>query len=243
MAKLILSLDGVVIRDIKIDKDRIGIGRKPHNEVVIDNLAISGEHAVVSRVENDVFIEDLGSTNGTLVNGEPVTKHLLQDNDLVEIGKYKLKYIAERVNRPQDDFEKTMVLRASPLAGRPLGGPSAQFSPGDTQAGVPAYTDSGAHRVAEVAAAKPPLGVLQILNGSHAGKELELTKNLTTVGKTGEQVAVLTRRPQGYTITHVDGPKRPIVNGVELDAQAHSLKDRDVIELAGIKMEFFYKNQ
>ena len=92
-------------------------------------------------------------------------------------------------------------------------------------------------------AAKPgqPLGAIQLLSGGNAGKELELTKPLTTLGKPGVQVAVLTRRPQGYFITHVEGAKRPAVNGQEIGAAPHSLKDHDVIELAGIKMEFFLK--
>lgn len=231
MAKLILSLDGVVIRDIKIDQDRISIGRKAHNEVVIDNLAISGEHSLVTRVVNDIFVEDLGSTNGTLVNGELVKKHLLQDNDMIEIGKYKLKFVAEKINRPaQDDFEKTMIIR-SPLAGHG----AAPVAP------APAAAQAPAAPMSAPAAAAARIGALQILTGSHAGKELELTKNLTTIGKTGEQVAVVTRRPQGYFITHVDGPRHPVVNGIELDAQAQALNEHDVIELAGIKMEFFFK--
>ena len=86
-----------------------------------------------------------------------------------------------------------------------------------------------------------PLGAIQLLSGANAGKELELTKPLTTLGKPGVQVAVLTRRPQGYFITHVEGAKRPAVNGQEIGAAPHSLKDHDVIELAGIKMEFFLK--
>lgn len=226
MAKLILSLDGVVIRDIKIDQDRISIGRKPHNEVVIDNLAVSGEHSLVTRVGQEIFVEDLGSTNGTLVNGEPIKKHELQDNDMIEIGKYKLKFVAEKLQRPAaDDFEKTMVIR-SPLSGGQMPPPVApRPAPAPVAAAAPAVR----------------MGALQILTGSHAGKELELTKNLTTIGKTGEQVAVVTRRPTGYFITHVDGPRHPMVNGVELDAQAHALSEHDIIELAGIKMEFFFK--
>jgi hypothetical protein len=95
-----------------------------------------------------------------------------------------------------------------------------------------------------VPAAKPveKLAAIQILTGSSAGKELELTKNLTTLGKPGVQVAVITRRPHGYFITHVEGASYPVVNGKTLDPQAHQLNDHDVIELAGVKMEFFLKN-
>ncbi len=87
-----------------------------------------------------------------------------------------------------------------------------------------------------------PLGAIQILSGGNAGKEMDLTKTLTTLGKPGVQVAVIARRPHGYFITHVEGASFPAVNGKTLDAQAHQLADHDVIELAGIKMEFFLKS-
>ena len=119
MAKLILSLDGQLIKDFTLSKERTTIGRKPHNDIQIDNLAVSGEHAIIMTILNDSFLEDLGSTNGTLVNGQPVKKHFLQSGDTVEIGKYKLKYMNEASGTmSQADFEKTMVLRA-PAAAAP----------------------------------------------------------------------------------------------------------------------------
>src|SRR5688572_19816179 len=95
MAKLILTLDGAVIREAPLDKEKVTIGRKASNDIQIENLAVSGEHARIVTILNDSFLEDLGSTNGTLVNGMPVKKHILQDNDIVEIGKYKLKFVVE----------------------------------------------------------------------------------------------------------------------------------------------------
>src|SRR5512135_3822908 len=95
MAKLILSMDGLVLKEIPLVKERTTIGRKPHNDIQIDNLAVSGEHAVIVTIMNDSFLEDLGSTNGTMVNGSSVKKHFLQGNDVIELGKYKLKYLAE----------------------------------------------------------------------------------------------------------------------------------------------------
>lgn len=92
---------------------------------------------------------------------------------------------------------------------------------------------------------KPPIpgaaAAIQLLNGPNAGKELDLTKTLTTLGKPGLQVAVIARRPHGFFITHVEGHQFPIVNGRALDAQAVPLGDHDVIEIAGIKMEFYLK--
>jgi pSer/pThr/pTyr-binding forkhead associated (FHA) protein len=297
MAKLILSMDGLVLKEIPLTKERTTIGRKPHNDIQIDNLAVSGEHAVIVTILNDSFLEDLGSTNGTVVNGNPVKKHFLQNNDVVELGKYKLKFVgdaAPTATGEKADFEKTMVLRPSQMkaaadqakaaSGSVLGGAQAAVAqraaavqqvaatataagiadkdavtkpPSAPAAGTPAAPPAAAPAKAPAAApaaatastpaaapaGKPgqPLGAIQLLSGANAGKELELTKPLTTLGKPGVQVAVLTRRPAGYFITHVEGANRPTVNGQSIGAAPHSLKDHDVIELAGVKMEFFLK--
>jgi len=234
MAKLILSMDGLVLKEIALTKERMTIGRRPTNDIQIDNLAISGEHAAVVTILNDSFLEDLNSTNGTLVNSQPIKKHFLKNGDVVELGKYKLKYIAEQAQQADPDYEKTMVLRPNMLK------PQAPIPPSPAQgAGEPAAQRPQASLVPP--AAPTAIGAIQILNGANAGRELELTKTLTTLGKPGVQVAVIARRPQGYFITHVEGAKFPAVNGQALDSQAHPLKDHDVIEIAGIKMEFFLK--
>lgn len=113
MGKLVVSLDGVVIKEVQITKDKTTLGRRPYNDIVIDNLAVSGEHAVLQMVGADVFIEDLNSTNGTYINGKAIKKQLLADNDTVEIGKYKIKF---QLNNSAD-YEKTMILK--PGAGAP----------------------------------------------------------------------------------------------------------------------------
>ena len=271
MAKLILSMDGLVLKEIPLSKERTTIGRKAHNDIQIDNLAVSGEHAVIVTILNDSFMEDLGSTNGTLVNGNPVKKHFLQNNDVIELGKYKLKFIQEAGAQPAAaaaDFEKTMVLRPSAMKAAAeqakaagLGG--AQAAQAVRQAAIQSVgtaaqatgigekpAPAAAPAAAPVAAAPPaavpksaqPLGAIQLLSGGNAGKELELSKPLTTLGKPGVQVAVLTRRPQGYFITHVEGAQRPTVNGQPIGSAPHALKDHDLVEIAGIKMEFFHKS-
>jgi pSer/pThr/pTyr-binding forkhead associated (FHA) protein len=283
MAKLILSLEGSVIREIPLDKERVTIGRRPQNDIQIENLAVSGEHACIVTILNDSFLEDLGSTNGTLVNGNPIKKHILQNNDVVEIGKYKMKYVVEAATGQgaQDDFERTMVMKsmpgrpaaprpaavpASPPTGAPKPAAAAVAPPtsGPKPAAAPASPPTGAPKPAAAAVAPPttsaprpaapaaaaqkpaaaeaqPLAALQLLTGPNAGKEIDLVKNLTTLGKPGVQVAVITRRPQGYFITHVEGVVFPVLNGKSIDSQARQLNDHDVIELAGVKMEFFFK--
>jgi pSer/pThr/pTyr-binding forkhead associated (FHA) protein len=239
MAKVILSLEGSVIREMNLDKERVTIGRKPQNDIQIENLAVSSEHARIITILNDSFLEDLGSTNGTLVNGNPIKKHILQNNDVIEIGKYVLRYISDGSagQTSAEDFERTMVLRMPSTTQRPA---------------APARTDTMTRMVAAPAApapaAAPPHAAaggqqahIQILSGPGVGRELALVKNLTTLGKPGLQVAVITKRPQGYFITHVEGANYPILNGVTLNAQAHALKDHDLVEIAGVKMEFFFK--
>lgn len=254
MAKLILSLDGQVIKEHDVNKERMTIGRKPHNDIQIDNLAVSGEHAMIMTILNDSFLEDLGSTNGTMVNGQPVKKHFLQNEDVVEIGKYKLKYVNDQSGKmSQEEFEKTMVLRAPTGASAQVKKPSASdtqtnLKPTDTQNVASAATNPGtaAPQPSQPAASAPAQasgaeGAIQILSGPNAGRELPLSKPLTTVGKPGVQVAVIAKRPQGFFITHVEGTNFPVVNGKPLDTQAHQLRDHDIIELAGVKMEFFLK--
>ena len=236
MGKLVLRLADGTTRAFALDRERVTIGRRADNDVCLPFPAVSGEHAAVVTILADSFLEDLNSTNGTLVNGQPVKKHFLKNGDVVELGKYKLKFIAEQAIPVADaaDFEKTMVLRPNMVRPAPeAAAPAAPPAPAASSA-TAAAAPAGATPVAQAAA-------IQILNGANAGRELELTKTLTTLGKPGVQVAVIARRPHGYFITHVEGTQFPVVNGNTLDAQAHQLADHDVIEIAGIKMEFFLK--
>lgn len=253
MAKVILSLEGSVIRETNLDKERLTIGRKPQNDIQIENLAVSSEHARIITILNDSFLEDLGSTNGTLVNGNPIKKHILQNNDVIEIGKYVLKYVSDAATETKttaEDFERTMVLRMPTAAQRPaapvrtdtmtkLVAPSTPHDAGGQPPVAPA--PKAAPAPAAPAAPGVPHAFIQIMSGPGVGRELALTKNLTTLGKPGVQVAVITKRPQGYYITHVEGANYPVLNGTTLDAQAHALNDHDLIEIAGVKMDFFFK--
>jgi pSer/pThr/pTyr-binding forkhead associated (FHA) protein len=260
MAKLILSVDGQVLKEYTLSKERTLIGRKPHNDIQIDNLAVSGEHAAIITILNDSFIEDLGSTNGTMVNGKPIKKHFLQNNDVVEIGKHKLKYFNDAPQAATAaDFEKTMIIRnpakaaPTPVKAEPgLGDTHTNLKPIDTQTQKPNVSPPPAMPSAERSSPPPPPAgaaaggalreaAIQVLSGAAAGRTLDLTKNLTTIGKPGLQVAVITKRPNGYFITHVEGSTYPTLNGASLGAQAHPLGDHDLIEIAGVKMEFFYK--
>jgi pSer/pThr/pTyr-binding forkhead associated (FHA) protein len=219
MGKLVVSLDGVVIKEVQITKDKTTLGRRPYNDIVIDNLAVSGEHAVLQMVGADVFIEDLNSTNGTYINGKAVKKQLLSHNDTVEIGKYKIKYLVE----DGTDYEKTMIMK-----------------PGMAGTGAASYAPTagfGASGFGSLGASTGPASI-KVLNGAAAGREVMLTKVVTTVGKPGVQVASITKRPGGYVLAHVEGALRPTVNGNPVIGETVHLKNGDVVELAGTQMQF-----
>jgi len=245
MGKLVVSLDGVVIKEVQITKDKTTLGRRPYNDIVIDNLAVSGEHAVLQMVAADVFIEDLNSTNGTYINGKAIKKQLLTHNDTVEIGKYKIKYLVDE----SSDYEKTMIMRPGSSMG--AGGPPFRPSQHPMQSGRPTLGAPSNFGGLGPSLSSPPLSPpapaavppasIKVLNGAAAGREVTLTKVVTTVGKPGVQVASITKRPNGYAFAHVEGASRPSVNGVPLVGDSVPLRNGDVIELAGTQMQFIFR--
>ena len=218
MGKLVVSLDGVVIKEVQITKDKTTLGRRPYNDIVIDNLAVSGEHAVLQLTGHDVFIEDLNSTNGTYINGKAVKRQLLAHDDTIEIGKYKIKYLADDGH----EYEKTMIMKPGATAPTFM-----HTAPGAAPSG---FGGLGGTPVQPAS--------IKVLNGAAAGREVALTKVVTTVGKPGVQVASITKRPGGYVFAHVEGSTRPTVNGSAVAGDAIPLKNGDVIELAGTQMQF-----
>jgi pSer/pThr/pTyr-binding forkhead associated (FHA) protein len=225
MARLILSLDGQVMAEYNMNKERYTIGRLPDNDIRIDNPAVSGHHSLIINILNDSFLEDLHSTNGTYVNGKLIKKHALQHGDVITCGHHQLRYVEE--DTQQDEFEKTMVIQPSQ---RPVDKLRASVE------------TTGSRR--SIANGAPALkkARLQVLSGAFAGRELELTKTLTTLGRPGVQVAAITRRSEGFFIVHVDSEAEsgfPLVNGSPIGPTARKLADNDVIQLAGVKMGFF----
>ena len=188
MGKLVVSLEGVVIKEVVLAKDKTTLGRRPYNDIVIDNLAVSGEHAMLQQSGSEVFVEDLNSTNGTYINGKAVKRQLLNPNDTIEIGKYKIRYLTETGG----GYEQTQVFR-----------PETHAAP-STLGAASGFSLSGLGGLAPVTPAS-----VRVLTGAAAGREMTLTKVVTTIGKPGVQVASITRRPNGYLLAHVDGASRP----------------------------------
>ena len=231
MSRLILSLDGQVLAEYNMNKERYTIGRLPDNDIRIDNPAVSGHHSLIINILNDSFLEDLNSTNGTYVNGKLIKKHALQHGDLLTCGHHQLRFV-EDDSAQQDEFERTLVIQPS---ARPVE---------KIRAAVAANAEATASRKAVGNGATPAMkkARLQVLSGAFAGRELELTKTLTTLGRPGVQVAAITRRSEGYYLVHVDADvpdNFPQVNGAPIGAQARKLVDNDVIQLAGVKMGLF----
>lgn len=217
MPKMIVSIDGVVIKEVQLTKDRTSLGRRPYNDIVIDNLAVSGEHAVLQMSGNEVFVEDLNSTNGTYLNGKAVKKQQLSNGDTVEIGKYKIKYVNEAANA---GFEKTMIFKAgTPAVAAIVGAASAAGAQGSAVEGGTS-------------------AAIKVMSGAAAGREVALVKVVTTIGKPGVAVAAITRRPQGFVVAHVEGENKPTLNGLPIGVEPVSLKNGDLLELAGTQMQF-----
>ncbi len=246
MAKLHFSFDGNSLGEFYLDKERTTIGRRPANDIHIDNLAVSGDHAVITTIGNDSFLEDLSSTNGTVVNKKPVKKHVLHHGDVIEFGKYQLTYenkTQENMPVNSNGFENTVVVRPAKLAvstpeikvepepevKKTLTAPPIESVSSETQDQVAINSSGNTQKQ----------GYLRVLNGANSGRELTLNKSMTTLGKPGVQVAVITKRPQGYFVAHVEGDKQLLVNGRNVGAKAYELSDRDVIDLIDTQMQFY----
>jgi predicted component of type VI protein secretion system len=246
MARLVLHLDGQVLAEYNMSKERYTIGRLPDNDIRIDNAAVSGHHALVINILNDSFLEDLNSTNGTYVNGKIIKKHALQHGDVITVGHHALRFVDSESEEPADEFEKTMVIgpkdSARLIAGaeKIAAAAAANGSPAPSPAApAPARTERATTTFANGVL---PRAKLQVLSGQFAGREVELVKTLTTLGRPGVQVAAITRRADGYYIIHVESGRAddfPLVNGNAIGQQACRLHDNDVVQLAGVKMGFF----
>jgi len=233
MATLQIIFNGDDIQEHELTKETMTIGRKSDNDIQLDNLAVSGHHAKILTIRNDSFIEDKNSTNGTYLNGSLINKKPLTHNDVIKIGKHEIKYINADAQL-DDAFGKTMIINPD--------------SDGMQETEGSAAIDQSVNRIAAEIASSDKGSISQkrakirLTSGANTGKELSLTKVLTTLGKPGVQVAAITRRPTGYFLIYIDGGDstgRPKVNNKEIGSSAYELKNSDEIEVAGVKMCFF----
>ena len=221
--KLELSFNANRLNEFVLDKEIITIGRNDDNDIRIENLAVSGHHAKLLTVFDDSFLEDLDSTNGTYVNGQPINKHPLKNGDVIVIGKHELRYINDSNSASDDD--KTVLIRRQP---------GMKTSPGTNLNEPIDMPDSIA---VDLSAAK-----LQILNGKGAGKELALQKPSVKLGKSGAEVVQINKRPDGHFIVSLDQENESsvlMINGVTVGSRAVKLNNHDVIEINKLKIEYY----
>jgi hypothetical protein len=216
MPKIILTVGEAVLAVLPLTKERSTIGRRPNNDLVIDHVAISSEHAVIIQSGNDWILEDQNSTNGTEVNDHPVKRHLLQHHDVIGLAPYQIKFIADAVAIAENTSCSPDVSKAIEQVEELLAqaeDKNDNISPGK-------------------------VAIVRVLDGPSVGKEKALVKAITTIGRPGVQVAVITRRRQAYFIAHVEGNLFPLINGVSIEANAKQLKFDDVIDLSGTRLIF-----
>lgn len=252
MSKLLVYFDGELVGEQQLDRERIMIGRQPGNDLQLDHHAVSGSHAMVITVRSDSFLEDLNSTNGTKVNGKSIKKCLLRDGDEIKVAKHVLKYVFEPLELKPEDHGSRRSKKLRHLGSLIQSADDALATHEDrmlqTQ-GFSSVAQAKTHSDSRPAGRCPsgeqpmPMAGLRILSGVGAGKEMDLDRTLTTLGKPGIQVAVIMRHQEGYTLTHQEGAQTPRLNGVAVGSQPHVLEDHDIIEIAGIKLEFCVKRR
>jgi len=220
MAKLILTMDGAILREFPVAAESISIGRKAGNDIQLNDLTVSGRHVLITTMGNNTYVDDLGSTNGTLLNGKRVKKALLKHGDVIQVGAHQLTYYLEG----EEEYEPTMFIKAELE-------PTKVMNPGSRSAAE---------------AKGEPLAAVKMMSGPLKDKVLELRKPFNTLGFNGMKMAMIARTPSGYTISALKGLRlrratdAPMVNGEIVSHDPRKLRNTDIIEVAGIKMEFYY---
>jgi pSer/pThr/pTyr-binding forkhead associated (FHA) protein len=236
LGKIIISREGVVEQEVPLSRERMTIGRRSRNDIVLSHPAVSGEHAVITTILDESFLEDLRSTNGTFVNGQRVGKHFLQHQDTIKIAKYRIEYLADGVRPAPAPMGESATI---PVPPQPRPAVASASAPASAAARAPAVAPGPAAAPAPPPAAPAPiLGRIEVLNGANAGKQLALTKPLTTLGRPGVQVIVIARAPDGYSVVQSEGDAIATLNGATLGKQPQRLQHGDVLDLSGTQMAF-----
>ena len=210
MPKLIASVEGVEIMRVSLNKPRTTLGRKRHNDIVFDNMVVSGEHCVFElHGRSDVYVEDLGSTNGTYLNGHMIrSRELLRDKDFLVVGNFRVEYLAAEITKERAVSDNTRAMSLDSIG----------------------FPGTGGVRLA----------CLKVLSGASAGLEVPVVKAVTTFGQPGVSVISISHRRDGYYVTAIEGKTAVSLNGKELGKDAEILADNDVLNLAGTKMQFMF---
>lgn len=218
MAKLTIKFNDVVIDQIVLKQGDMNIGRRPGNDIVLDNMAVSGAHASIFTIGEDSFVQDLNSTNGTLVNNKRITKHHLADGDVVTIGNHSLTYINEKAVKATPDLAKTVILSA------------------------PKQEDlAAAAKSAAKAGDAPKQASIFILSGTNNGKRIDIVQPITNLGRGGKRAGAISRNGHRYILSPGDEGEKLLLNGVKIGKNGEDLKNGDIIEIGDARMQFYLK--
>ncbi|MEN6374725.1 MAG: FHA domain-containing protein [Smithella sp.] len=233
MAKVLLKYKEAVVQEMILDKEVTTIGRKPDNDIIIDNQAVSGHHAQIKAHGEEVVLEDLGSLNGTYVNSQKISRAELFNGDVVLIGVHTL-FVSSDKHREEED-KKSFAMRGRSMDETMVIAP-------DDQKKILAAADKGTPE---------PLGGFFVVEGSTEQREYELKEKVSAIGKeegsairlkgffAPKLAALVNRRKEGYFITP-SGGKELKINGKSIDRR-YDLKDGDIVEVSNIKLQFYIK--
>ncbi|MES9878607.1 MAG: FHA domain-containing protein [Candidatus Sedimenticola sp. PURPLELP] len=208
MEKLVVYKDETVIAEVALEKQEISIGRGAECDVHLDDLSVSRHHSQLVKIYSDYFVEDLGSTNGTLLNEKPVKKHILKHGDVISFGVFRLRFVREEAAASEagEDLDKTVILQ------------------------VPRRAAANNPAVARHLA--PKTAVVKFFRGPKKGNSDEIKRSLYTIGRPGGDVAAIARRPQGFYLLHIGGDQYPKINNKEIDVTGGvQLQEGDMVEV------------
>lgn len=220
MAKVVLSNDGALVTQRFLDEEPVSIGRAPGSDIVVDDPGVAELHASICVVGNDYILEGRGAGEGVAVNGTLLARRILQHGDVVELGRFSLKFIDTKASS-EIDLERTMLI---PGLGRVVTG---EESTQDLQ--IPS---SRASRT------RFPEARVEWIEGPRRGAVRVLDRVIATFGTPGSGVAVVTRRPHGYFVTWVEGDAYPKVNGESIGREPRALASGDTIDVPGERLRF-----
>ena len=235
MAKFIIKFNDVVIDQVVVRPGDMNIGRRPGSDILLDNLAVSGNHATLFTIGEDTFVQDLNSTNGTFVNNKRITKHHLENGDTITIGNHTLTYVNENAAKANPNLAKTVII--NPHKQEEMRAEAGKSAPAVSATPTPAPAPAKAAPPAEPVR----LGSLFILSGSNSGKRIDLTMPVTNLGRAGRRAGVISRTGHRYVLMPGDAGQVPRLNGVKVGNSGEELKNGDMIEIADARMQFYLK--
>lgn len=216
MSKLTLSFKGNILRVYPVLTGSMLIGSDPACTIHIDSLALAPQHARIDTRANTSVLVDLDTEGGTFVNNQRIEKHMLADGDVIRVGKHLLTFKFEK--HPDVSSDSTQQLE---INDEELRAAVAEPAP------EPAMQEGNRR------------GWLQIMSGQNLGKTLSLNRAMTNLGKPGVATAIITRRNDGYFLSHLEGEKTPLVGDTRIGSHSVKLNDGDIIQIGNIRMQFF----